>query len=76
VLDALDIGRVLVVDDLDMHLTPAVAARLTTMFTDPDSNARGAQLIYTTRGEPAPARHTSAWFLHRTELGTGELAAR
>ncbi|MCX4093911.1 AAA family ATPase [Nocardia sp. alder85J] len=75
VLDALDIGRVLVVDDLDTQLTPGVAARLTAMFTDPDTNPRGAQLIYTGRGEPAAARHTSGWELRRTPLGVGELTA-
>ncbi|MQY29596.1 hypothetical protein NRB56_51870 [Nocardia sp. RB56] len=76
VLDALDIGRVLVVDDLDLHLPTDVAARLIAMFTEPDTNPRGAQLIYTTRAEPAAARHTSVWSLHRTESGTGELVAR
>ncbi|WP_019930157.1 ATP-binding protein [Nocardia sp. BMG111209] len=75
VLDALDIGRVLVIDDLDLHLPPAVAARLTAMFTEPDTNPRGAQLIYTTRAEPAAAGHTSAWQLHRTGSGAGELVA-
>jgi hypothetical protein len=77
VLDALDTGRVLAVDDLDTRAAPGTAERLIRLFREPETNPRGAQLIYTACG-PAPKdrRGTAVWELHRTEQGAGELAAR
>ncbi len=49
VLDALDTGRVLAVDDIDSHLTADMAGRLIQLFRNPETNSRGAQLIFTTR---------------------------
>lgn len=47
-LAALQDGGVLVVDELDSSLHPAISAKLVEMFQDPATNRRNAQLIFTT----------------------------
>ncbi|TQS25886.1 ATP-binding protein [Microbispora sp. KK1-11] len=47
-LTVLDQGSVLVVDELDSSLHPALAAEVVRVFQDPDANPRGAQLLFTT----------------------------
>lgn len=47
-LTVLDTGAVLLVDELDSSLHPTLAAEVVRLFQDPDSNPRGAQLIFTT----------------------------
>ncbi len=83
VLDALDTGRVLAVDDIDTHLTGDTADRLIQLFQNPETNARGAQLIFTTRNRTlvdrgngrSQSRRTRVWQLRRTSTGTSELTA-
>lgn len=48
VLDILQRGRLLVVDELDRSLHPLLVQQLVAMFNDPRQNKRGAQLIFTT----------------------------
>ena len=47
-LSALSNGRVLLIDEIDASLHPRLSARLLELFQDPDTNPRGAQLIFTT----------------------------
>ncbi|MBU3063703.1 ATP-binding protein [Nocardia sp. NEAU-G5] len=83
VLDALDTGRVLAVDDIDAHLTGDTADRLIQLFQNPETNSRGAQLIFTTRNRTlvdrgngrSQSRRTTVWQLRRTAQGTSELTA-
>jgi hypothetical protein len=83
VLDALDTGRVLAVDDIDTHLAGDIADRLIQLFQNPETNCRGAQLIFTTRNRTlvdrgngrSRSRRTTAWQLRRTAHGTSELIA-
>lgn len=82
VLDALDTGRVLAVDDIDTHLSGDTADRLIQLFQNPETNSHGAQLIYTTsnrtlvdRGNGRSSRRTTVWQLRRTPSGTSELTA-
>jgi hypothetical protein len=49
VLEALKQGRILLLfDEIDASLHPLLSAHLLTLFQDPDTNPRGAQLIFTT----------------------------
>ncbi len=80
-LDALDTGRVLAVDDIDTHLTGDAADRLIQLFQNPETNSRGAQLIFTTRNRTlvdrgngrSQTRRTTVWQLRRTSQGATEL---
>ncbi|MFI6211072.1 ATP/GTP-binding protein [Nocardia brasiliensis] len=82
-LDALDSGRVLAVDDIGAHLPAEETDRLIQLFQNPETNSRGAQLVYTTnnralidRGNGRSARTRSVvWQVRRTDHGTSELAA-
>lgn len=46
ILDALDRGRVLLIDELDASLHPHLVARVIRIFQDPQTNQRCAQLIF------------------------------
>jgi predicted ATPase len=48
VLDAVDGGKVMVVDEIDASLHPLLTAQLVRIFQDEDTNPNGAQLIFTT----------------------------
>ncbi|NKY59987.1 AAA family ATPase [Nocardia flavorosea] len=81
-LDALDAGKVLVVDDIGARLTVEEADRLIQLFQNPETNTRGAQLVYTTgdralvdRGNGRSARtRTGTWTVRRSDAGTSTLA--
>jgi hypothetical protein len=47
-LQALKTGAVALVDELDASLHPTICAEAVRMFENPDSNTRGAQLLFTT----------------------------
>ncbi|MGW0805459.1 AAA family ATPase [Nonomuraea sp. NPDC002799] len=46
-LEALDHGAALLVDELDSSLHPLLVAEVVRLFEDPVANARGAQLVFT-----------------------------
>ncbi|WP_406282149.1 ATP/GTP-binding protein [Nocardia sp. NBC_00881] len=82
-LDALDAGRVLAVDDIGARLPAEETDRLIQLFQNPETNSRGAQLIFTTdnralidRGNGRSQRtRTAVWQIRRTGKGTSELTA-
>ncbi|WP_237774351.1 AAA family ATPase [Actinosynnema sp. ALI-1.44] len=47
VLTALELGSVLVLDELDASLHPVLSAQLIRLFHAPETNPKGAQLIFT-----------------------------
>ncbi|MEU4564418.1 ATP-binding protein [Actinoplanes sp. NPDC023936] len=47
-LDSLETGRLLCIDELDSSLHPRLTARLIELFRHPETNPRGAQLVFTT----------------------------
>lgn len=47
-VDALRLGQVLCIDELDASLHPTLTATLVDLFKDPDLNTHGAQLVFTT----------------------------
>ncbi|MET7767747.1 ATP-binding protein [Nocardia sp. NPDC005366] len=83
ILDALDQGRVLVVDDIGARLPAEQTDRLIRLFQSPETNSLGAQLVFTTddralidRGNGRSQRtRTAVWQVRRTERGVSELAA-
>jgi uncharacterized protein len=80
VLKALRDGTVLVVDELDAHLHPHLAARLIGLFQARDTNPHGAQLIFNTHDVSLMGR-SAAFRLHRDQIyfaekGDGDGATR
>lgn len=47
-LDIIENGRVLVIDELDRSLHPLLVRQIVKTFQDPELNQRGAQLVFTT----------------------------
>ncbi|MGW4485545.1 AAA family ATPase [Amycolatopsis sp. NPDC004368] len=81
VLGALERGAVLVVDELETSLHPALLARLIGLFRDEATNTTGAQLIFTTNdttllgtmlGDEVLARD-EIWFVDKNGDGASEL---
>ena len=69
VLDILDKGMVLVVDELDSSLHPLLVRRLVELFQNPVVNKKGAQLIFTTHDtsllDPELFRRDQIWFVEK-----------
>lgn len=79
-LEALDTGQVLAIDDLGAGLPVEETDRLVQLFQNPETNARGAQLIYTTaqralidRGNGRSQRTRAVVWQLRREQGVSEL---
>ncbi|WP_026923357.1 AAA family ATPase [Glycomyces arizonensis] len=81
ILDALEDGATLVIDEFDTSLHPRLIARIIELFQDPRTNPRNAQLIFSTHdasllgtsfGEPILKRD-EVWFVEKNEDGASEL---
>ena len=77
-IEALETGRTLFVDELDVKLHPALIRYLLKMFNDPQNNQRGAQLIFTTHNtgllDLDIFRRDQIWFTQRdNQKGCTEL---
>jgi hypothetical protein len=78
---ALDGGLPLVVDELDASLHPFLTAQLIRLFRDPETNPRGAQLIFTSHDASLLGRiqgeeilhRDHVWFTEKDEDGATEL---
>ncbi len=77
VLNALHTGQVLLVDELDASLHPKLSAHLLTLFQDPGTNPRGAQLIFTTHDTSllGQLNRDEVWLTEKGEDGATRLAA-
>ncbi|MBH0781401.1 AAA family ATPase [Nocardia bovistercoris] len=79
VLDALDEGKVLAVDDIGARLPAELTAGLIGLFRAAETNVRGAQLIFTgdecALGGDVRRSDAALWRVRRTENGTSELDA-
>jgi len=68
ILDILNKGRTLIVDELDSSLHPLLVRRLVELFHSP-LNAKGAQLIFTTHDtsllNPELFRRDQVWFVEK-----------
>jgi AAA15 family ATPase/GTPase len=82
-LTALDSGAALLVDELDSSLHPTLAAEVVRIFQDPESNPRGAQLIFTTHDATLlgsavldrPLDRDQVWITAKKRSGETELYA-
>ena len=79
-IDALQLGQVLCVDELDASLHPTLTATLVDMFKDPDLNTRGAQIVFTTHDtallDNSPVQLLEAgevWMTEKSPFGASEL---
>jgi uncharacterized protein len=81
VLDALDEGVVVAVDEIDTSLHPLLTAQLVELFQDPETNSKNAQLIFTTHdtsllgtmiGDKVLDRD-QIWFVQKNSAGATEL---
>ncbi|WP_167149162.1 ATP-binding protein [Actinomyces sp. ZJ308] len=79
-IDALRLGQVLCIDELDASLHPTLTATLVDMFKDPDLNTRGAQIVFTTHdtalldNSPVQLLETGeVWMSEKSASGASEL---
>lgn len=79
-IDALRLGQVLCIDELDASLHPTLTATLVDMFKDPDLNTRGAQIVFTTHDtallDNSPVQLLEAgevWMTEKSSFGASEL---
>src|SRR5690625_2096160 len=75
-------GRVLIVDELDARLHPNLAGQLVRLFSEPETNPHGAQLVFNTHDVTLLSRHSfgyltrdQAWFTEKGTDGSTELIA-
>ena len=67
-LDALDSGGALVVDELDTSLHPHLMAQLIGLFHNPDTNPHNGQLVFTTHDTSLLGRYFNDRILARDEI--------
>lgn len=81
-LKVLEHGGVLLVDELDMSLHPTLVREFVSLFAEPDTNPRQAQLIFTTHdvsliSVPSNERRILArdqvWFCEKDAAGRSEI---
>ena len=79
-IDALRLGQVLCIDELDASLHPTLTATLVDMFKDPDLNTLGAQILFTTHDmallDNSPVQLLEAgevWMTEKSPFGASEL---
>ena len=69
ILDILNKGLILVVDELDNSLHPLLVRRLVELFNSPELNRNGAQLIFSTHDtsllDPYLLRRDQIWFVEK-----------
>jgi AAA15 family ATPase/GTPase len=77
ILRALDNGSLLIIDELDASLHTLVAEQIVELFTDPEYNRRGAQLIATTHDTNILAcdhlRRDQIWLCEKDNIGVSHI---
>lgn len=75
IVEALNAGAVIAVDELDAHLHPLLALRLIELFQSPKYNRSGAQLIFTTHNTNLlkALRRDQIWFTEKDDAGRSTL---
>ena len=76
-LDTLEHGRVLVIDELDARLHPLLTREIVRLFNAPESNPHNAQLIFVAHDPGLLAanllRRDQVWFAQKNRYGATEL---
>jgi predicted ATPase len=77
ILQALQRGRVLVVDELDASLHPALSAEVLRLFGSKETNPRGAQLVFSTHDTSLfnHLERDEVWLTSKKPDGSTELTA-
>ncbi|MGH3833834.1 MAG: AAA family ATPase [Pseudonocardiaceae bacterium] len=79
---AFDAGTTVLVDELDSSLHPAMSAEVVHMFSDPEANPRGAQMLFTTHdvtllhtlpGDDRLLDRDTVWLAEKDAEGATEL---
>jgi len=77
IIDALDNGKRLVIDELDSKLHPLLIRRIVALFNSPETNTHGAQLVFTTHDTNLLSaglfRRDQVWFTQKDNVGATEL---
>ncbi|HKX72592.1 MAG TPA: ATP-binding protein [Candidatus Saccharimonadales bacterium] len=77
VVDALDVGGVLIIDELESKLHPLVTKELVCIFNSSDKNKNNAQLIFTTHDtnllRGGHLRRDQIWFTEKDKYGASHL---
>lgn len=77
IINALDNGKPLIIDELDSKLHPLLVRKIITLFNAPDTNPKGAQLLFTTHDtfliSAGLFRRDQIWFTQKDSFGATEL---
>jgi hypothetical protein len=78
ILDIIENGYLLVIDELDRSLHPLLVRQIVQTFQDPAINTRGAQLLFTTHDtsllDATLLRRDQIWFAEKTEEQASQIA--
>ncbi|SFD79458.1 ATPase/GTPase, AAA15 family [Chitinophaga sp. CF118] len=79
ILDTLDNGKVLAIDELDSKLHPLLTEKIISLFNSPVTNPKNAQLIFTTHDTNLLStnqfRRDQIWFTQKNRYGASDLYA-
>ncbi|MGR6431059.1 AAA family ATPase [Rhizobium sp. PAMB 3174] len=77
ILDILQRGRLLIIDELDRSLHPLLVQRILDMFNNPEINTKGAQLVFSTHDvsllESRRLRRDQIWFTEKDSFQVSHL---
>ena len=77
IIDALDNGKRVVIDELDSKLHPLLVKRIVALFNDAKTNPKGAQLLFTAHDtfllSAGLFRRDQVWFTQKDSFGATEL---
>ena len=77
IIDALDNGKRVVIDELDSRLHPLLVKRIIALFNDARTNPKGAQLMFTAHDtyllSAGLFRRDQVWFTQKDSFGATEL---
>ncbi len=77
IIDALDHGKRLIVDEFDSKMHPLLTERVVSLFNSKESNPHGAQLIFTAHDSNLLSggsfRRDQVWFTEKDRLGASSL---